>query len=110
GETANEFIAWSSVTGGPYMPTPIVYRGHFYVLSNDGIFACYESTTGKQIYRQRLPGKGAYTASPVAADGRLFVTSEEGGVRVLKAGPKFVLLAENSLGESCLATPAISDG
>jgi outer membrane protein assembly factor BamB len=109
-ETANEHIAWSTQTGGPYMPTPIAYRGCLYTVSNDGIFACYEAPIGKLMYRQRLPGKGVYTASPVAADGKLYLTSEDGGVRVVKAGPTFVLLAENSLGEPCLATPAISDG
>lgn len=109
-ETTNDHIAWSTQTGGPYMPTPIVYRGHLYTVSNDGIFTCYEAPTGKLMYRQRLPGKGAYTASPVVADGKVFLTSEDGGVRVVKAGTSFVLLAENSLGEPCLATPAISDG
>lgn len=110
GETSNEFIAWSTPQGGPYMCSPIAYGGHLYVISITGIVTCYDAKTGKQAYKQRLPGKGAYTASPVAADGKIYLTSEENGVRVVKAGPEFELLAENPLGDVCLATPAISDG
>jgi outer membrane protein assembly factor BamB len=110
GKTASEFIAWSTSKGGSYMTTPVVYRGHFYVCDNMGIVTCYDAQTGQQVYKQRLPGKGAFTASPVAADGKIYFTAEDGGVRVIKAGPEFVVLAENALGESCLATPAVSDG
>jgi outer membrane protein assembly factor BamB len=70
----------------------------------------YEARTGRQVYKQRLGGGGGYTASPVAADGRLYFTSEDGEVRVVKAGPEFELLANNPVGEPCLATPAIADG
>src|SRR5262249_1598979 len=69
GQTANEFVAWSVKKGGPYMPTPIVYGEYLYTCSNAGVVTCYEAKTGKQIYRERLGGKGGYTASPVAADG-----------------------------------------
>ena len=61
--------------------------------------AGYEATTGKQLYTQRLPGSNGYTASPVAADGRIYFTSEEGFVRVIKAGPKYEYLASNPLGD-----------
>ena len=109
-ETKNDSIAWSKTRGGPYMPTPIVYGDYLYTCANSGLLTCYEAATGKQVYSERLGGKGGYTASPVAADGRLYFTGEESGVRVVKAGPKFELLAINPLGETCLATPAISDG
>ena len=92
------------------MPTPIVYGDHLYICSNSGMLTCYEAATGKQVYTERLGGAGGYTASPVAADGRLYFAGEESGVRVVKAGPKFELLAVNPLGETCLATPAIADG
>jgi outer membrane protein assembly factor BamB len=112
GATTNEAIAWSASKGGPYMPTPIVYREHLYVCSNAGIVTCYEAKSGKQLYKERLGGQGGYTASPVAADGYLYFTSEESGVYVVKAGPTFALVAVNALGEGepCLATPAIADG
>lgn len=109
-ETTNAHIAWSVKRGGPYMPTPIVYGEHLYVCSNAGILACYEAKTGKKLYSQRLGGISGYTASPVAADGRLYFAGEDGVVRVVKAGPTFELLAANPCGEEVLATPAISHG
>jgi outer membrane protein assembly factor BamB len=108
--TNNDHIAWSVSRGGPYMPTPIVYGEHLYVCTNAGLLTCFEATTGKKLYSERIGGAGGYTASPVAADGRLYFTSEEGGVRVVRAGPKFELIAINPLGEITLATPAIADG
>jgi outer membrane protein assembly factor BamB len=110
GETKSAQIAWSKLRGGPYMPTPIVYGGLLYVCSNAGVLTCYEADTGKEIYKERLGGGRTYTASPVAADGKIYFTSEEGDVRVVRAGPKFDLLAVNIMGDVCMATPAISDG
>jgi outer membrane protein assembly factor BamB len=109
GKDQNDYIAWSKLRGGPYMPTPIVYDGRLYTCGNSGVIACYEAATGKEVYRERLGG-GSYTASPVAADGRIYFASEQGEVRVIKAGPKFELLAVNELGEYIMATPAISNG
>ncbi|HZV05204.1 MAG TPA: PQQ-binding-like beta-propeller repeat protein [Gemmataceae bacterium] len=105
----NEYIAWSKKRGGPYMTTPIVYRGYLYVCSNAGMLTCYDADTGSEIYKERLGGV-SYTASPVAADGRLYFTTEQGEVRVVKAGPKFELLAVNDMGDVCMATPAVSGG
>jgi len=110
GKTSSAAVAWSTSTGGPYMPTPLVYRGRLYTCSNAGIVTCYEAKTGKQVYKERLGGSGGYTASPVAADGKIYFTGEESCVRVVRAGSKFERLAVNPLGEACLATPAISDG
>ncbi len=107
---SNDHIAWSTKVGGPYMPTPIVYGKHLYTCSNDGMVTCYEAETGKKIYRERLRGKGGYTASPVAADGKLYFTGEESGIRVVKAGPSFEILSINPMGDVCMATPAISGG
>lgn len=108
--TSSSHIAWSVKRGGPYMPTPLVYGQHLYVCSNAGILTCYEAKTGKKIYSKRLGGISGYTASPVAADGRIYFTGEDGVVRVIKAGETFQLLATNPLGEEVLATPAIADG
>jgi outer membrane protein assembly factor BamB len=109
-ETTNSAMAWSKAKGGPYLPTPIAYGEHFYVCSNGGVLTCFELATGKQVYSQRLGGSAGYTASPVAADGRLYFAGEDGTVRVVRAGPKFELLATNPLGEVVMATPAIADG
>jgi outer membrane protein assembly factor BamB len=112
-EEANAYIAWSKKRGGPYMPTPVVYGDYLYICANNGTVTCYDAKTGEQIYRERLGGRGkgyAFTASPVAADGKLYFTSEDGEVYVVKAGPQYELIATNSMGEICMATPAISDG
>lgn len=112
-EERNGFIAWSKKRGGPYMPTPIVYRDYFYTCANNGVVTCYNAKTGERIYQQRLGGKGssyAFTASPVAADGKIYFTSEDGEIFVVKAGPEFEILSVNPVGEVCMATPAISDG
>jgi outer membrane protein assembly factor BamB len=103
-------VAWNKDGGGPYMPTPIVYGDYLYTCSNDGRLTCYEASTGKQVYKERLGGRGGFTASPVAADGRIYFTGEESGVRVVRAGPKFKLLSVNPMDEVCMATPAICGG
>jgi outer membrane protein assembly factor BamB len=107
--TTSDQVAWSTLRGGPYMPTPILYQDLFYTCSNSGILACYEAATGKEIYKQRIGG-ASYTASPVASDGRIYLTSEQGEVRVVKAGRDFELLAVNALNDYVMATPAISNG
>jgi outer membrane protein assembly factor BamB len=109
GQTSNEFVAWGKMRGGPYMPTPIVYGPHLYICSNAGIVTCYEAATGQEVYRERIGGT-SYTASPVAADGRLYFVSEQGEVRVVKAGAEFELLAVNAMDDVCMAVPAISGG
>jgi outer membrane protein assembly factor BamB len=111
-EEKSDPIAWSKKRGGPYMPTPIAYGEHLYTCANQGILTCYDAKTGEQVYRTRIAdGKGGgYSASPVAADGRLYFTSEDGEIFVVKAGPKYELMASNPIGEVCMATPAISNG
>ncbi|HQR06704.1 MAG TPA: PQQ-binding-like beta-propeller repeat protein [Gemmatales bacterium] len=110
GKETNDSIVWSKTRGGPYLPTPLVYGEHLYVCTNAGVLSCYEAKTGKVVYQKRLGGKNGYTASLVAADGRIYCTDEEGQVRVVQAGPEFKLLAINKLGEECLSHPAISNG
>jgi outer membrane protein assembly factor BamB len=109
-EESNSHIAWSRMRGGPYMPTPILYGPHLYTCSNSGVLACYEAATGKEVYKRRISSSDSYTASPVAADGRLYFASEQGNVRVVKAGAELKLLAVNKVGDYVMATPAISNG
>ncbi|HVG18943.1 MAG TPA: PQQ-binding-like beta-propeller repeat protein [Blastocatellia bacterium] len=111
GATSNEHVAWSMQRGGTYMPTPIIYGDHLYTCANHGVMACYNAKSGERIYQQRIGDKGgSYSASPVAADGKVYLSSEDGEVFVVKAGPKYELLATNPMGEVLMATPAISDG
>jgi outer membrane protein assembly factor BamB len=111
GQRASAAIAWSHARGGTYIPTPLHYRGHLYTVNNNGILTCYRADTGEQVYQTRLGAAGAsFSASPVAADGRLFFPSETGEVYVLRAGPEYELLATNVMDEVVMATPAISNG
>lgn len=108
GAVANQHIAWSRSRGGTYIPTPIVVGRQLYMLSGNGVLDCYDATTGERHYRRRVGLGESYSASPVAADGKLYLTAESGLVSVIKAGESFELLAENELGEHCLATPSIA--
>ena len=108
--TTSADVAWSVTKGGTYIPTPIVYRGHLYTLHNNGRLICYDARTGEVVYGKRVGAGGTFSASPVAADGRLFIATEEGDVFVVRAGAQFEVQATNSVGEVVMATPAISDG
>ena len=110
GATEGPFISWSTTRGGPYIPTPVLYRDQLYVLQNNGVLAAYEVRTGKRIYQERVGPGGAFSASPVAGDGKLYLAGEDGDVFVVKAGPAYELLATNHVGQVVMATPAISDG
>jgi len=109
-QTANEFVAWSEQKRGPYMPTPVIYRGYLYTINNNGRLTCYDFETGDQMYREKLPHRSSgFSGSPVASDGKIFFPSEDGDVFVVKAGPDYELEATNDMGELLMASPAISD-
>jgi outer membrane protein assembly factor BamB len=111
GQRSNSFIAWSEATGGPYNPSPLVYGDYFYVLYDFGFLSCRDARTGREIYekqRVRSEGTTAFTASPWAANGKIFALSEDGDTYVFQAGPEYKLLHKNSLDEMCLATPALA--
>ncbi len=107
--TANEYIAWCQKQAGPYNPTPILYGEYVYVLYDMGLIACYHAETGEEVYGKRRIGGGArnFTSSPWAYAGKIFCLSEDGDTFVIQAGPEFKLLGKNSLGQLCMATPAI---
>jgi outer membrane protein assembly factor BamB len=89
----------------------VLYRDLLYVCKSNGVFTAFDAKTGERAYQQRLGnGTTAFTASLVAADGKVYFTSEDGDVFVVKAGRTFELLATNKLGEIGMATPAISEG
>lgn len=108
--TSNDGVAWSEPRGGGYMATPLLYGDELYVTRMNGVLYCYDAQTGERHYETRLAAGVGFTASPVAADGKLYFTSEVGDVYVLKPGPEYEQLAVNPLGETAMATPAISDG
>ena len=111
GEAPEGSLAWSAQRDGAYQPTPLLYDGLLYVFHSNGILSCYVAETGERIYRERIGGGvAAYTASPIAADGYLYLTGEAGDVHVVRAGREPEVVAVNDVGGSTLATPAISNG
>ncbi len=109
-EADGKQMVWSSKRFGAYMQTPIVYGDELYVCRDNGVITCWDARTGTQHYRERLTAGFGYTSSGVAADGKLYYSSEEGDVHVVKAGPEFELLGVHEFGETVMATPAISRG
>lgn len=109
GRTSTDVIAWSNKEG-TYIPTPLLYGGLLYTLSNNGVVTAYDARTGDRVYRSRVGSGGAFSASPIAADGRLYLASEDGDVFVVSAGRAYAELAKNPMDEPIMATPAISDG
>jgi len=106
----HEAMVWSHPGRGNYMQTPLVYGEEVYMLGDDGILSCLDLATGEQRYKERLgDGQTGFTASMVAGDGKLYATSEEGTVHVIRAGTTFEVVAKSELGETCMASPAISE-
>jgi outer membrane protein assembly factor BamB len=111
GERSSPAVAWSHNRGGTYIPSPILYRGFFHTCNNNGILTTYRATTGELLSTLRLDNAGiSVSASPVAADGRLYMFSETGQAYVLASGPEPVLLGSYPMGETVMSTPAISGG
>jgi outer membrane protein assembly factor BamB len=134
--TADKWDAWGRHTGGPtgllavrlggdvprdlwrfdkgfegVIPSPLLYDGVLYVIKNGGILTAFNPAAGEVFKTGRVTGAlGGYSASPVAAEGRIFVVSEEGKVAVVKAGRDWDVLAVSDLGEGVFATPALSAG
>jgi outer membrane protein assembly factor BamB len=104
--TKNQYIVWSIKRGGAYMQTPLIYQGLLYNLQVNGLLTCFDALTGAVKYKENL--KEAFSASAIAADGKIYFSSEDGNVYVVKAGPVYNLISKNSLKDNCMATPAIS--
>ena len=110
GSESSDAIAWSNLTDGTYIPTPLVYGQYLFTMGNNGIVNAYNAQTGERAFRGRVGMGGAFSASPVAADGRLYAASEDGEIYVVTAGPGLTQIARNDMNEVIMATPAISDG
>ncbi len=112
GEHSNEFIAWHHPQAAPYNPSPLLYKGLYYTLYDRGFLTCHDAVSGKEVYgKQRLEaGANAFTASPWAYNDRIFCLSEDGDCFVIEHGTEYRLVGKNSIGELCMATPAIAQG
>lgn len=108
GKESSDAIAWSKQRGGVYLPSPLLYGDYLYTVGNNGILSVYEAKTGTRVYQQRVGEGGSFVASPVAAAGKLYISTEDGDMFVVKAGPQYELLAKNVIGEPILSTPALA--
>jgi len=109
GDVTSSHVLWSTVNG-PDVPTPVTDGKYFYVVNDRGIMFCLDAKTGVEVYAQQRIKPGTYSGSPVLADGKIYITNEDGLTTVVAAGPKFEVLAENPLNDYVLSSPAISDG
>lgn len=109
GDVTQSHVVWS-FRNAPDVPTPVTDGNYVYVINDRGIMFCLEAKTGKEIYGRRRLRPGTYSGSPVLADGRIYVTNEDGVTSVVKTGPVFDLLAENDFDDYTLSSPAVSEG
>jgi outer membrane protein assembly factor BamB len=108
GDVTKTHIAWTVERGAPLTPTPILVGDELYMVSDIGILSCLDASTGAIVWQARVPGN--YSASPVFADGRIYIQSEEGITTVIAPGRQFQRLATNRLDGAMLASMAISQG
>ncbi|MCK5701556.1 MAG: PQQ-binding-like beta-propeller repeat protein, partial [Cyclobacteriaceae bacterium] len=106
-QTTNDYVKWSKPRGGSYMHTMLLYNNLLFNVGWNGNVECLDPSTGERHYKKSL-GESSI-ASPVASDGKIYVVSDYGMVYTIKASPEFEILAENNLGEVCMAVPALSD-
>jgi len=109
GDITESHRLWS-FNNGPDVPTPVTDGKYFYTVNDRGIMWCLDARTGQEIWGSQRLRPAVYSSSPVLADGRLYVSNEDGLTTVVKAGAKFEVLAENDLAGYTLSSPAISDG
>jgi outer membrane protein assembly factor BamB len=110
--TGTDAIVWQNQRGNSYTPSPVLYDGKLYVLTDSGMLSCFDAKTGKPFYHQeRLPKPYSFKSSPVGANGKLYLASENDDVIVTRMGEKFEVLATNTLKDQMfIGTPAILDG
>ena len=109
GDVLDTHVIWST-DDGPDVPTPVTDGEYFYVVNDRGIVYVTDAKTGEPVYGPERIRRGTYSASPVLADGKIYVTNESGMTTVLRAGPEFEVLAENDFDDYVLSSPAVSDG
>ncbi len=109
--TGTSNVPWKYEKGTAYVPSPILYGDYLYLTTDRGILTCIDAKTGEVKYEGgRIPIPATFTASPVAFENKILMTSEDGDTFIVKAGPKHEILGTNSVGEPVYASPAIADG
>jgi outer membrane protein assembly factor BamB len=109
GDVSKTHVAWKASKCVPDVPSPLYYQGRVYLVSERGIVTCRDARSGKEIYRERLGGRGTCYSSPVIGDNKIYVGTDGGVLVVFKPGDRFEILSKNDLGEGILATPALVD-
>ena len=110
GDVTESHVLWKQTKGLPFVPSAIAYRGEYIMVKDGGIVSAYDATTGVRTFQGRVAQPGTYYASPVAANGHVYLTSLEGALTVLKVDAgKIVVVGSAKLGERTAATPAIAD-
>ena len=108
GDVSKSHVQWSVPTGAPYVSSLVYYDGLVYMANDAGIVTAVDASTGEKVWQQRV--EGIFTASPVAADGKVYLLSETGDAIVLRAGRQPLVLERNALGQRMVASPAVSNG
>jgi outer membrane protein assembly factor BamB len=109
GDVSKSHVLWS-FNNGPDVPTPVTDGSYLYSINDRGILYCLDARTGKVVYGPQRLRNATYSGSAVLADGKIYITDEDGVTTVIRSGPKFELLSENDLQDYTLSSPAISDG
>ena len=113
GDVTETHVAWSTPRGSPFVPSPIVVGDYLYTINDmSSVVTCFEAATGELMWQERLgrPLREGFSASPVAVDGKVFFTNDNGTTFVVRAGPEFELLHTNDIGARTLASPALVGG
>jgi outer membrane protein assembly factor BamB len=109
GDVTKSHVLWS-FNNGPDVPTPVTDGTYLYSINDRGILYCLDARTGKVVYGPQRLRNATYSGSAVLADGKIYITDEDGVTTVIRSGPKFELLSENDLQDYTLSSPAVSDG
>ena len=110
GNVTETHVAWKNSKGAPHTPSPLLVGEHLYVVSDGGVATCLEATTGKEVWHHRAGNGGGFSASPLFADGKIYLQSEQGDGTVLQPGSEYVELAKNELESRTFASYAVADG
>jgi outer membrane protein assembly factor BamB len=112
-DVTGSHLVWKNPRGSPFVPSPILYGEYLYMVNDmASIVTNIEAASGRTVWQGRLgvAQREGFSASPVAVDGKVFFTNDDGETFVLRAGPQFELLHVNRIGERTLASPALVDG
>ena len=110
--SGTDAVLWSQNRGTSYTPSPVLHDNKFYTLTDNGTLSCFNATTGESYYhQQRLPQADSFKASPVGADGKLYLASESGVITIIKMGEQFEVMATNTVSDQMfVASPIVVEG